>query len=105
MLKFEDFAKLDIKIGIADSAERVEGTDRLLKVVVDMGDEKRQVIAGFGHQYKPEDLVGKQVPIVLNIEPAKIRGVDSHGIFMAIDAHEPVLLIPDKKVDPGSKVK
>lgn len=105
MLKFEDFAKLDIKMGTVVKAERVENTDRLLKVVIDMGNEKRQVIAGFGHKLGPEDIKGKQVPVVLNIEETEIRGVKSQGIFVAIDADEPVLLVPEKQVDNGSKVK
>ncbi len=105
MLKFEDFAKLEIKMGTVLEAERVAGTDKLLKIVVDMGNEKRQVIGGFGNKYTPESLIGKQVPIVLNIEPAVIRGVESNGIFMAIDANEPMLLLPENSVPNGSKVK
>jgi len=70
-----------------------------------MGNEKRQVIGGFGNKYKPEDLIGKQAPVVLNIEPAMIRGVQSNGIFMAIDAGEPMLLLPENSVPNGSKVK
>src|SRR3990167_1900503 len=104
MLKFEDFKKLEIKIGTIIEAERVTGTDRLLKVIVDMGDEKRQVVAGFGHKYSPEDLIGKQVPIVLNIEKAVIRGVESNGIFMAIDDAEATLLVPQNPVQNGSKI-
>jgi len=105
MLKFEDFTKLEIKIGTIKEAERVEGTDRLLKVTVDMGTEERQVVAGFGHKYSPEDLIGKQVPIVLNIEPANIKGVESQGIFIALQDDEPVLLLPEKKVSNGAIVK
>ncbi|HLD03794.1 MAG TPA: methionine--tRNA ligase [Candidatus Dojkabacteria bacterium] len=105
MLKFEDFKKLEIKIGTIIEAERVTGTDRLLKVIVDMGDEKRQVVAGFGHKYSPEDLIGKQVPIVLNIEKAVIRGVESNGIFVALEDDEPVLLLPERKVQNGAIVK
>ncbi|MBI3558970.1 methionine--tRNA ligase, partial [Candidatus Gottesmanbacteria bacterium] len=79
MLKFEDFAKLEIKMGTIISAERVANTDRLIKVIVDLGSEQRQVIAGFGHKHNPEDLIGKQVPIVVNIEKALIRGEESNG--------------------------
>ena len=105
MLKFEDFVKLEIRIGTILEVERVPGTDRLLKVIVDIGNEKRQVVAGFGHKHKPEDLVGKQIPIVLNIEKAIIRGVESNGIFLAIDDTEATLLIPQKSVPNGSKIK
>ncbi len=103
--QFDDFAKLEIRMGTVLEAERVPGTDRLLKVVVDMGNEKRQVVAGFGHKHPPEDLIGKQVPIVLNVEKAVIRGVESNGIFMAIDDETATLLVPQKSVLNGSKIK
>ncbi len=105
MYKFEDFAKLEMRMGTIVSAERVPGTDKLLKIIVDMGDEKRQVVAGFGHLHNPEDLIGKQVPIVINIEKAMIRGVESNGIFMAIDDPKATLLIPQIPVENGSKIK
>lgn len=105
MLKFEDFAKLEIRIGTIISAERVAKTDRLIKVVVDLGFEQRQVIAGFGHKHNPEDLMGKQVPIVINIEKALIRGEESNGIFVAIDDENATLLLPEKPVSNGSKLK
>lgn len=105
MFKFDDFAKLEIRIGTILEVERVSGTDRLLKVIVDMGTEKRQVVAGFGHKHKPEDLIGKQVPIVLNIEKAIIRGVESNGIFMAIDDDAATLLVPQNSSTNGSKIK
>lgn len=105
MFKFDDFAKLEIRMGTILEVERVPGTDRLLKVIVDMGNEKRQVVAGFGHKHKPEELIGKQVPIVLNIEKAVIRGVESNGILMAIDDEEATLLVPQNPVTNGSKIK
>lgn len=105
MLKFEDFVKLDIRIGTIISAERVPDTDRLIKVVVDLGTEQRQVIAGFGHKHNWEDLIGKQTPIVVNIEKALIRGVESNGIFVAIDDADATLLVPEKLVPNGSKIK
>jgi len=105
MLKFEDLAKLEIKIGTVIEAERVAGTDRLIKVIVDIGNEKRQVVAGFGHKHTPEELIGKQVPIVVNIEPATIRSVESNGVFMAIDDNNATLLLPEKQVVNGSKIK
>lgn len=105
MFKFDDFAKLEIRIGTIVEAKRVPATDRLLKIIVDVGNEKRQVIAGFGHKHSPKDLVGKQVPFVLNIEKAVIRGVESNGIFMAIDDENATLLVPQNSVPNGSKIK
>lgn len=105
MYKFEDFAKLEIRIGTVVEAERVPATDRLLRVVVDMGTEKRQVVAGFGHKHEPDELIGKQVPVVVNIEKAVIRGVESNGILMAIDDELATFLLPQKPVANGSKIK
>lgn len=105
MLKFEDFAKLEMRMGTVVEAERVAGTDRLIKVIVDVGNEKRQVVAGFGHKHTPEELIGKQVPIVLNIEPIMIRGVESNGIFMALDDENATLLVPQNSIPNGSKLK
>lgn len=105
MLKFEDFAKLEMRMGTVVEAERVVGTDRLIKVIVDVGNEKRQVLAGFGHKHTPEELIGKQVPIVLNIEPIMIRGVESNGIFMALDDENATLLVPQNSIPNGSKRK
>lgn len=106
MYKFDDFAKLEIKIGTIVSAERVPESNKLLKIMIDLGSEQRQVVGGFGNKYSPEMLTGKQAPIVLNIDPAVIRGVENNGIFMAIDAgNEPMLLLPENSVPNGSKVK
>lgn len=105
MYKFEDFTKLDIRIGTVVEAEKVAGTDRLLKVIVNLGSEKRQVVVGFGHKHTPEKLIGKQVPVVVNIEKAVIRGVESNGILMAIDDDKTTFLIPQNPVPNGSKIK
>ena len=105
MLKFEDFAKLEIKIGTIVEAERVPDTDKLLKIIVDLGTEKRQVVAGFGHKHSPEKLIGKQVPIVMNIEKALIREVESNGVLVAIGDEEATLLLPENSVLNGSKIK
>lgn len=105
MLKFDDFTKLEMRVGTVVEAERVIGTDRLIRVIVDVGNEKRQVVAGFGHKHTPEELVGKQIPIVMNVEPAMIRGVQSNGIFMALADENATLLIPQHTVPNGSKIK
>ena len=106
MLKFGDFAKLDVKIGTVVKCQKVAGTDRLLKIIIDFGDKKKQVVAGFGFKYQPQDLIGKQVPVVINIQPAEIKGVKSEGILLAIDDKgKPLLLLPEEKVSNGSKVR
>ena len=105
MIKYEDFAKLEIKMATIVEAEKVEDADKLLKLIVDLGDEKRQVVAGIAAQYEAKDVIGRQVPVLCNLEPAKIRGVESNGMILCAVAPEPVLLLPEKKVPNGGKVR
>ena len=106
MISFQDFQKLDIRIGKVTGAGKVEGTDKLVKMDIDFGSEQRQVIAGIADVYSPEDLVGKELPVLLNLEPRKIRGIESQGMILAADAAgKPVLLHPDREVSPGSMVR
>ena len=105
MITFEDFEKLQIRIGLIVEAEKVEGTDKLLKLQVDFKDEKRQIVSGIAQFYKPKQLVGKEFPFVVNLEPRIIRGVESQGMILAISNGEKVVLLkPQKKVPPGSSV-
>ena len=108
MITYEDFQKIEIKIGQVVSAEKVPETDKLLKLEVDFGEEKnRTIVSGIAHAITPEDIIGKQVPFVTNLEPRTIRGVESNGMIMvAIDeAENPVLLNPSQAIKPGSKVR
>jgi methionyl-tRNA synthetase len=79
----EDFTKVEMRVGEIKSAERVTGADKLLKVMVDIGEEVRQVVAGIATVYKPEDLVGRKVIVVVNLQPRKLRGVESNGMIVA----------------------
>jgi methionine--tRNA ligase beta chain len=104
-INYDDFKKLQIRIGLIVEAERVEGTDKLLKLQVDFGDEKRQIVSGIAEFYAPEKLIGKQFPFVVNLEPRTIRGVESQGMILAISNGEKVVLLkPQKKVPAGSNV-
>lgn len=106
MITFDDFKKLEIRIGKILSAERVEGTDKLLKLEIDFGAEKRQIVAGIAESYQPEQIIGKKVPVLMNLEPRSIRGVESQGMILAADnAGKPVLMHPDRDVPPGSVVR
>lgn len=106
MISFEEFNKLDIRIGTILEAEAVEDTDKLLKLTVDLGDEKRTMVAGIADNYKPEDIKGKQVPILTNLEPRTIKGIESQGMILAIDIDgKATLLHPDKNIPNGSKVR
>ena len=105
MLKFEEFAQLEIKIATIIEAEPVPDTDKLIKLLVDLGDEQRQVVAGIAQKHTVADLIGKQVPVILNLEPVTLRGVESNGMIMAIDDEDISLLIPEHTVPNGSIVK
>lgn len=105
-INYEDFKKLEIKIGKILSVEKIEGTDKLLKLEVDFGTEQRQVVSGIAQFYTPEELVGKLCPFVVNLEPRTIKGVESQGMILAVSVEgNAVLLYPDKEIPPGSIVK
>lgn len=107
MITYDDFAKLDIRIGTVMSAERIEGADKLLKLIVDLGEERRQIVAGIATIVAdPAELVGKQLPILMNLEPRMLRGVESQGMMLAADENDlPVLLYPEHPIPNGSKIR
>ena len=107
MISFEDFKKLDIKIGKILSAEKIPDSEKLIKLVVDDGEGERQLIAGIGEAYPDvEELVGKEIPILANLEPKKLMGEMSEGMILAADNEGlPVLIHPDKEIPPGSIVR
>ncbi|HEX9948936.1 MAG TPA: methionine--tRNA ligase subunit beta [Thermodesulfobacteriota bacterium] len=106
MITYDDFIKLDIRIGTVTSAEKVQGTDKLIRLEIDFGEGTRQVVAGMALTYTPEDFIGKQVPILVNLEPRKLRGIESQGMILAADVGgKPIMLIPDREVPPGSAVR
>ena len=106
MISIDDLKKIELKVAKVISAERVEGSEKLLKLEVDLGGEKRQIIAGIGKAYSPEDLIGKEVIIVANLEPRSLMGLESQGMVLAANAESgPVLLIPDKDVIPGTEIR
>ena len=106
MITIDDFAKLDIRIGKVLSAERVPEADKLLKLVFDFGEEQRQVMAGIAEHIDDVDaLVGKEMPVVINLEPRKLRGYESQGMILATkDTEGLTLLHPAREVEPGSSV-
>lgn len=105
MITYDDFAKLEIRIGKVISAEKIENTDKLLKLEVDFGDEKKQIVSGIAEHYQPKDLIGKEFPFLTNLEPRMLKGVQSQGMILAIGTEEKIVLIkPIKKVPLGSKV-
>lgn len=103
---FDDFAKIDLKVGTIVSAEKVEKADKLLKLQVDLGFETRTIVSGIAMHFKPEEIVGKQVTVVVNLAPRKMRGIESNGmILMAEDANGKLYFInPEENINPGSGV-
>ncbi|HIE50250.1 MAG TPA: methionine--tRNA ligase [Armatimonadetes bacterium] len=101
-----EFSRLDLRIARVEAAERVPGTDRLLKLKINLGEERRQIVAGLAHIYPPEEMVGKLIVVVANLQPARIRGVESQGMLLAAQEGEDiVLLIPESDIAPGAKVR
>ncbi|MDI9642393.1 MAG: methionine--tRNA ligase [Archaeoglobales archaeon] len=102
----EDFKRLDLRIGKVLCAERVPKSKKLLKLIVDLGNEKRQIVAGIAENYSPEELIGKFVVVLANLKPAKLMGVESKGMILAVDVDgKAILLTVDKEVKPGEKIK
>ena len=103
----EDFAKVEMRVGLVKAAERVAGADKLLQLQVDIGDEVRQIVAGLALAYKPEDLVGRKVVVVTNLQPRKLRGVESNGMIVAASLPDgaPVLAGFLEDVPVGARLK
>ncbi|MBI2055519.1 MAG: methionine--tRNA ligase subunit beta [Candidatus Sungbacteria bacterium] len=105
MISLDDFRKLELKIGRITAAERIEGSDKLLKLTVDLGTETRQIIAGIAKHYEPSALIGKQVPVLANLEPRMLMGLESQGMIVCADEDgKPVLLHPDREVPNGGNL-
>lgn len=107
MITYEDFKKIELKVAKILEAEKVEGSEKLLKLKLDLGEPKpRQVIAGIGKNYDPASLPGKEIIVVANLEPRKLMGLESNGMLLAADSPEgPVILTPEKEVSPGTSIK
>lgn len=107
MISYEDFAKIEIKIGKVITAEKIPDTDKLLKLEVDFGEEKhRTIVSGIAHAISDKEIVGKSLPFVTNLEPKTIYGIESQGMILVATADDlPVLISPKKKVKPGTSVK
>jgi methionyl-tRNA synthetase len=107
MITIDDFAKVELKVGTVLKAEDVEGSEKLLRFEVDLGEEKpRQILAGIKQVYKPEELIDKQVVVVVNLEPRMMMGLESQGMMLMADPDEgPVFLTSSKQVPPGTKIR
>lgn len=107
MIDFDTFSKVELKIARIIEAERVEGSEKLLKFRVSLGDEERQILAGIGKQYEPSDLIGRDIVVVANLEPRMIMGLESQGMVLAaIDENGlPVVMVPERIVPSGAGLR
>ena len=105
MITIDDFKKPEIRVGKIISAEKIEDSNKLLKLQVDFGSESRQILAGIAKFYEPEVLVGKLCPFLFNLEPKKMGELESQGMILCADDNGPVLLHPDREIAPGSIIK
>ena len=107
MITYEDFKKLDIRVGEVKGAREHPNADRLLVLDVDVGDETKQIVAGIKGSYCEEDLLGRKIIVLNNLEPVVLRGEASNGMLLAASEEGalPVLLSPEKNVPAGARVK
>lgn len=105
MISIDEFRKVELKVATVKKAEPHPNADKLLVLQVDLGSEERQIVAGIRAHYRPEELVGRQVVVVANLETARLRGMESQGMLLAAsDGDRIVILIPEKEVGPGAKI-
>ena len=105
-LSYKDFKKLDIRIGTVKTCDKVEGSDKLYKLMVDCGEEEpRQILSSLVDWYTAEELVGKVIPVLVNLKPAKIFGQLSYGMLLAAEVGEDcVLMTTDRPIQNGAKI-
>ena len=106
LIEYDDFAKVKLRVAKVLVAEKHPNADKLLRLEIDLGDEKRQIVAGIAKTYAPEDLVGKTIIVVANLKPAKLRGLESQGMLLAATSPEGTtrVLTVDEIIPAGSRV-
>jgi methionyl-tRNA synthetase len=106
-MNIEEFQKIDLRIGKIIVAEKIKNSDKLLRLEVDFGDEWRQIVSGIAEYYTPEELIGKKAVFVLNLDSKIIKGVESQGMILAGEDENGnlALLVPDKEIKEGAKIK
>ena len=106
-MTIDEFQKADLRVANILEAERVPDSEKLVKLQVELGEERRQLVAGIGKAYAPEDLIGKQIVLVVNLDPRKLMGIESNGMLLAASDEDgnPILLTVDKRVYGGARIK
>ena len=107
-IAIDDFARVDLRVAEVLAAERVAGTDKLIKLDLDLGSERRTIVSGIAQFYEAEELVGRRIVIVANLKPARFRGIESRGMLLAAGGRAPGedlgLVMLDKDIPPGTRV-
>jgi methionine--tRNA ligase beta chain len=105
-ITIDEFGKVELRVATIKAAEPHPKADRLLVLKIDLGTEERQLVAGIRAQYTPEELIGKQIVVVANLQPAMLRGVESQGMLLAAsDGEKVIVLSPEKPIAAGARVK
>lgn len=106
MITFDDFTKVELRVGTVLEAEEIPGSEKLIKQIVDFGElGQRQILSGIKQWYKPAQLIGKQFVYVTNLEPRMMMGLESQGMILATDTKKPIMLKPSSKVPAGTKIR
>jgi len=106
IVSFEEFSKMDLRIGKITKAELVAGSKNLIKMLIDVGGETRQAVAGVAQYYTPKDLEGKYIAVIVNLQPKRMFGIDSNVMILAAEDEKTVsILSPDRPVKVGSKIR
>lgn len=106
MISIDQFSETELRVATVKAAEAIPNSNKLLKLTVDLGDETRTVVAGIAKEYEPDALLGRQVVVVANLQPAKLMGVESQGMVLAAEVEgRAILLHPEEQVPNGSRVK
>ncbi|MFX1280953.1 MAG: methionine--tRNA ligase [Promethearchaeota archaeon] len=106
MISYDDFQKLDIRVALVEKVEKVPKADKLYKLSIDLGTEKRTIVAGLAEYYKIDELKGKKIIVLTNLEPRKLRGITSEGMLLAADFEDNVsILVPDKDIPLGANIR
>ncbi|MFB0516696.1 MAG: methionine--tRNA ligase subunit beta, partial [Candidatus Neomarinimicrobiota bacterium] len=107
VITFDDFQKVDLRVAEVRAAEKVAGTEKLLKLRISLGAEERQIVAGIAQHYGPGELIGRRIVVVTNLQPVKIRGEESRGMLLAAEGKDGRLVlatVDDPEMEPGLKV-
>lgn len=105
MITIDDFKKVELKVAKIIHAEKIENSEKLLRLEVNLGDEKRQILSGISQFYTPEEMIGKRIIIVANLEPRRMMGLESQGMILAAEANgKPILLTTEEDIEPGASI-